>query len=93
MLYRNFQSIGSHGGETVDEFSGEEAKSNLQDWILIVKHVVARDSGSYECQVTVASFLYKRTNLVLICFKLLRYLSYMVLLLVSNNSIGHYRYR
>ena len=71
MLYRNFQSIGSHGGETVDEFSGEEVKSNLQDWILIVKHVVARDSGSYECQVTVASFLYKRTNLVLICFKLI----------------------
>jgi len=25
---------------------------NLQDWILIVKHVVARDSGFYECQVT-----------------------------------------
>ena len=65
MVYRNFQSISSRGGETVDELSGENGKGNLQDWILIVKHVVARDSGSYECQVSVASFLYKRTNLVL----------------------------
>ena len=24
---------------------------SLDDWILVVKHVTARDSGSYECQV------------------------------------------
>ena len=71
MFYRNFQSISSHGGETVDEFIEEEGKGNLQDWILIVKHVVARDSGSYECQVTIAFSLCKTTNLILMC--ILRY--------------------
>ena len=88
MAYRNFQSISSHGGDTVEELSVEEDKGNLQDWILIIKHVVARDSGSYECQVSISSFLYKGEKL-----SFDNAIAYMVLLLVLNISLGHYRYR
>lgn len=35
-----------------DQSTVNSDTDKLQDWILIVKHVVARDSGSYECQVT-----------------------------------------
>ena len=30
---------------------------SLEDWILVVKHVTARDSGSYECQVDLSQFI------------------------------------
>ena len=30
---------------------------SLEDWILVVKHVTARDSGSYECQVDFVQFI------------------------------------
>ena len=34
------------------ENSGRMGETDsLEDWILVVKHVTARDSGSYECQV------------------------------------------
>jgi hypothetical protein len=46
---RNLHSVNSHD-QNIVKLAGE--KDKLQDWILIVKHVVARDSGSYECQVT-----------------------------------------
>ena len=46
--FRNFQSVNNYDQPNSELNSETE---NLQDWILIVKHVVARDSGFYECQV------------------------------------------
>jgi len=46
---RDFQSVNKYD-QPNSKLNSE--KENLQDWILIVKHVVARDSGKYECQVT-----------------------------------------
>jgi len=46
---RKFQSVNNYDQPNSELNSETE---NLQDWILIVKHVVARDSGFYECQVT-----------------------------------------
>ena len=49
------------------ENSGRMGETDsLEDWILVVKHVTARDSGSYECQVGLSqsiSFLDLQINL------------------------------
>ena len=52
---RNLHSVNGYDQENT-KFNSET--ENLQDWILIVKHVVARDSGSYECQVRLYFFFY-----------------------------------
>ena len=40
------------------ENSGRMGETDsLEDWILVVKHVTARDSGSYECQVDHIRFI------------------------------------
>ena len=40
------------------ENSGRMGETDsLEDWILVVKHVTARDSGSYECQVDYMQFI------------------------------------
>ena len=40
------------------ENSGRMGETDsLEDWILVVKHVTARDSGSYECQVDFNQFI------------------------------------
>ena len=40
------------------ENSGRMGETDsLEDWILVVKHVTARDSGSYECQVDLSQFI------------------------------------
>ena len=41
---------------------------SLDDWILVVKHVTARDSGSYECQVNFIILI----NLFVIAFNISR---------------------
>ena len=55
--YRKLHSVTSPDQNNV-KFNDETDK--LQNWILIVKHVVARDSGAYECQVSNTSVLFMR---------------------------------
>ena len=54
-IFRDFQSVNKYDQPNSKQNSEKE---NLQDWILIVKHVVARDSGKYECQVWFMYFFF-----------------------------------
>ena len=54
-IFRDFQSVNKYD-QPNSKLNSE--KENLQDWILIVKHVVARDSGKYECQVWFMHFFF-----------------------------------
>ena len=34
------------------DVSSSSSHDSIQDWVMMIKHVQANDSGSYECQVT-----------------------------------------
>ena len=47
-----FRSGGGAGRGGVSKRGGDGGGGDVQDWVLRIKHVQSRDSGSYECQVT-----------------------------------------